>query len=566
MARPAEQEPFLLLHSMRLHRTLVSVSGRGSADGDSARCIVKSETNLVLVPAYVTDHGQPVRGLVKDDFVVREEQAEVPIATFEEIESAPAGATLSNLLPPRTGRNYAPGDAQQDIVILLLDYLNGSWSSRARIRAFMVRIAKQLEVSHTAATVLVLTPNGSLVQLLSFTSDIRNLEKILGTIHSNLLPDNLGDGVALPSRAFDVLTERQISTSVHDFWANSAMRANLEKDRARWTAVAFEQIAQSYRGLPGRKKLLWLSTGFPDLDPIEEAGSKNSMNPMPGNESAIAGNASAILDLYDTQKRAWVALSGSNIAVYPIDSNGVRLPPDLARFNAEYGSETVHNIPGLPTNTPSLLMIASKTGGTVCVDTLSDCVKHAVADARHYYLLGFYLHGNELPGWHNLNVKVRRSGMHVRARRGFLVMDHLGQPITADSDQVVVAMESPLDYTSVPMRLAWNPKGVSGDQRNVDFVIDSPPGGVIPRDTTHEVDVEILGVARPVGSKTGLSFSANKNTKLTAAELQKLSSGGFRFETTVSLKPGRYAVRVFLRDNVSGKVGTVSTQVDVSNE
>jgi hypothetical protein len=289
------------------------------------------------------------------------------------------------------------------------------------------------------------------------------------------------------------------------------------------------------------------------------------MKRMPDNESAIPGNESAILDLYDIEKRAWVALSGSNIAVYPIDSNGVRLPRDMAKFNAEYGSGSASNIPGLPTNTPSLLTIASKTGGTVCVDRLSDCVKRAVADAPHYYLLGFYLHGNEVSGWHNLNVKVRRSGMHVRARRGFLVMDHLGQPITADSDQVVVAMESPLDYTSVPMRLEWNPKGMSGDQRNVDFVIDSPPGGVIPRESTHEVDVEILGVARPVGSRGGQSFSAKQNTKLTAAELQNLTSGGFRFETQVSLKPGRYAVRVFLRDNVSGKVGTVSTQVDVSN-
>jgi VWFA-related protein len=504
----------------------------------------------------VTDHGQPIRGLVKDDFLVREDQVEVPVAIFEEIESAPAAATLSSL-PPRTARNYAAGNAQQDVVILLLDYLNGSWSSRARIRAFMVRIARQLEASRTAATVLVLTPNGSLVQLLSFTSDIRNLEKVLGGMHDDVLPENLRDGVSLPtSSAIDVLTEHDMRTSVYDFWANSTMRPSLAKDRARWTAVAFEQIAESYRGLPGRKKLLWLSTGFPNLNLVEEAGSEHSTQQMSGNEGAI-------LDLYDSQKRAWVALSSSNIAVYPIDANGVRLPADMAKFNAEYESGTAFNVSDLPTNTSSLLMVASKTGGTVCVNILSDCVKQAVADAPHYYLLGFYLRGNEGSGWHNLNVKVRRLGMRVRARRGFLVMDHAGQPVTADSDQFLVAMESPLDYTSVPMQLAWNMQAMSGGQRNVDIVIDSPSGGVTPRDKTGEVDVDILGVARPVGSKTGLSFSAKQHSKLDATELRKLTAGGFRFKTEVSLNPGRYAVRVFLRDNVSGKVGTVSTLVDV---
>ncbi len=528
----------------------------------------KSETTLVLVPAYVTEHGHAVRGLVKDDFVVRTDQGEVPIATFEEIESAPASAALSNL-PPRTARNYAPGSAQQDVAILLLDYLNGSWSSRARIRAFLIRIARQLEASHTAVTVLVLTPSGSLLQLLSFTSDIRDLEKVLERMTSDILPKDVGDRVYLPSSTFSALTPRDIKTSVYDFWAHSTMWLSLLKDRARWTAIAFEQIAESYRGVPGRKKLLWLSTGFPDLTPVVEVGSEDPAPPP------LTGDESATLDLYDIEKRAWVALSGSNIAVYPIDSNGVRLPPDMAKFNAEYESRTSNNIPDVATNTPSLLTIASKTGGTVCVNDLSDCVKRAVADAPHYYLLGFYLRGDERSGWHDLNVKVMRSGMHVRARRGYLVMNHSGKPITADSNQFVVAMESPLDYTSVPMQLSWSLAGKSGTERNVALVIDSPPAGVMPRDKTGEVDVNILGLARPVGSKTGLSFSASKtglsfsakqNSTLTATEKRKLASGGFRYRTNVSLKPGRYAVRVFLHDNVSGKVGTVSTLVDIPKE
>lgn len=77
--------------------------------------------------------------------------------------------------------------------------------------------------------------------------------------------------------------------------------------------------------------------------------------------------------------------------------------------------------------TPKVLGdVAATTGGEVFqVDSsrLSTVLADIFSDFRSRYLLSYTLAGTPAPGWHEVDVRVKRRGASVRARRGYVVAD-----------------------------------------------------------------------------------------------------------------------------------------------
>ena len=72
---------------------------------------------------------------------------------------------------------------------------------------------------------------------------------------------------------------------------------------------------------------------------------------------------------------------------------------------------------------PFLGQLASAGGGTVfSLDSMSELERvflSILAEMKTRYRLYYHPHGVERPGWHDLEVKVRRRGVRVRARPGY---------------------------------------------------------------------------------------------------------------------------------------------------
>lgn len=77
--------------------------------------------------------------------------------------------------------------------------------------------------------------------------------------------------------------------------------------------------------------------------------------------------------------------------------------------------------------TPKVLGdVAATTGGEVFqVDSgrLSTVLADIFSDFRSRYLLSYTLTGTPAPGWHDVDVRVKRRGASVRTRRGYFVAD-----------------------------------------------------------------------------------------------------------------------------------------------
>jgi hypothetical protein len=359
--------------------------------------------------------------------------------------------------------------------------------------------------------------------------------------------------------------------------------ANL--DRATMAADAVEQIAHAFGGIPGRKKLIWFSTGFL----VGETRLRNTAL------DAVSTDIFADFKINDRRTRAWKALSDANIAVYPIDSNGGQNPSWNERFDMERGGDRLNkaapprSVP-LGSDLPSLMDVANRTGGQMCTDLPNACIKRIQADAVHYYILGFYLHGDQKPGWHKLKVNVEQPDTSARTREGFVVGDadrfkSSTSPKTAsskdskkdaerqtvkaalDKEIVITALASPLDYTSIPLQLRWSrlPSTEKAPKSQIEFVLTSPPGVITVDPVDSGMNLDYLAFVRPVGKVEGESFPSSLVATLSQTQQRSFAVSGFLYRKQLTLAPGRYEVRVFLRDNLSQKIGTVSTVIDLTS-
>jgi VWFA-related protein len=364
------------------------------------------------------------------------------------------------------------------------------------------------------------------------------------------------------------------------------------------TLAAFKNIAGAYASLPGRKSLIWVTGGFP----FEIDGSKSTSGGAPGSGKGSHGSNSgsdgmpaldkdSLLDILDDYRSTWQALSDANIALYPVDMHGLMTTsmPDasyqmkrggnsqvaLGKFENQKQNRNEDNIDTMTT-------FANETGGKAFYNNndLVSGFRQAVDDTRSSYVLGYYLDEDATPGWHKLHVDAARAGTRVRARTGFLVKKvDPAHPEPGGKDpgavDVDLAMESPMNFTAIPMTVRWTDNGqvptapaATGGliaKRKVAFQITLPPHAATLDDTDgqHRVSLNFVALARTPQGDEAVDFVKKLEGALKPEVARQLDLGGVKFDSTVVLAPGYYNVRFVVRDNFSGKVGSVTAPLVV---
>ena len=110
----------------------------------------------------------------------------------------------------------------------------------------------------------------------------------------------------------------------------------------------------------------------------------------------------------------------SNTSFYPIDPRG------LAVFDTDIGPERPPPLQVdramLRARLTSLRTLAADTDGLAIVNSndIAGGLRRVVADLTSYYLLGYYSSARLDGKFHSITVRVKRPGVQVRARRGYL--------------------------------------------------------------------------------------------------------------------------------------------------
>jgi VWFA-related protein len=534
----------------------------------------RSESVLVQVPVVVTDKsGSPLHKLTKDDFQLFENGKAQKITVFEEVVTSnariPAPAPGSGVF-----QNVAiDAEHPRAVTVIALDTVNAPLLDQSYGRRQLIRYLADNLSSGQVLALVVISSRGLMV-LHGLTGDpdqlIQALKKVSGELHAMQGTSTEAQTAALTGTVpkFDPIAtlngQGDLATTIRNFALHGdAPIAGFKQDRAIETTLqAFLGISWSLSGIPGKKSLIWATGGFPfTLD---------SPDTVPG------GYLSALYE------RAMQALNDSNISIYPIDVRGlVNYLPDANATSAgtgydprqgEIAMQSVADRSWLHgSTTDSLKEFAAMTGGRAYFNTndLSGSFKRAADDSSTYYLLGYYLdtHNNK-PGWRNLKVKVQKPDADVRTRGGFFVTNTTMDPDLSHKSDMSYAVVSPFDSTGIPVTVKWGDVSPNGEKKKVGFALRMPGDSVtfVPTPAsadTSSVNLEFVVVATKDGVNVG-GVQQTLQGALKSELVQMLKTQGVPYKNALDLAPGQYQVRFVVRDNLSGRIGSVSAPLTVN--
>ena len=257
--------------------------------------------------------------------------------------------------------------------------------------------------------------------------------------------------------------------------------------------------------------------------------------------------------------------NSANTSFYPVDPRG------LVAFDEPLSKPTTGlPPPGATTIVPpsvdaarlrsrldSLRTLAEATDGLAIVDSnnLAGGLKRVVDDLSSYYLIGYYSNGKLDGKFHPISVRVKRPGVRVRARRGYLAATPATSAMTARGAAAAPAVETadamaahaveaaiaPLTgYTrDVPLRLqmaaGWKP----GDAASAALWVVGELGGVA-----------VVGDAWSDGFDATITLTTPADATVGTGRIT-VPRGGRTFRVAVTpsqpLAPGDYILRVGAR-------------------
>jgi hypothetical protein len=216
--------------------------------------------------------------------------------------------------------------------------------------------------------------------------------------------------------------------------------------------------------------------------------------------------------------------------------------------------------------------LADMTGGRAFYNTndLGTSFKRAADDATSYYLASYYLdtHNNNA-GWRRIKVRVEQKGLEVRAREGFFVTNatmNLEATRTAD---LTYALSSPIDGTGVPVSVRWLGTTADGAKKKAEFMVHVPAGGIsiTASNGQNHLNFDYAAAAYVTDGKTGkpaVTTAQSVTPTVADAQLQSLLTNGIDMKNVLELGPGQYTVRIVIRDNITGKMGSVTAPLTVN--
>ncbi len=502
------------------------------------------DTRLVEVDVIVHQKNEPVSGLTADDFTLFDRGKKQRIAIFSVRQSSdvpaqsrlPAGVVTNRIGLTETDRAEAPAPT-----IILLDTLNSEPDHMARVRQQLLLYLDRAPENEVFA---LYSLNKTLNRLHGFTADRDQLRAIVNRWNASASVDKMAENLVADVIAdldSSALMQKDPQTRDMAKAATKEMGDDAILNRAMTTAFALEMIAKHLSGLPGRKKLIWVTGAFPAIT-SEIRSRVNSKQIETRDYSRFINKATR-------------ALNEAQVAVYPIDSRPLCSPtcagdPMFLRV----GIDTMN-------------LVAGATGGRAVYVTndVAGAIEDSVRDSEITYRLGFYPDSSALDGKdHNIKVQVARKGVDVRYRRAYLAAESK-PPKPADRLALLrSSMQSPLDATQIGLAAELLPASMTGDAREVLLKIDIQPLQLSLAETANgnTVSTAFLTVASFFQNKPKIPANFNDlKITFTEARLAEARHDGYLLRLKVDERgiPGK--MRITVQDRFTGMTGSVTLDV-----
>jgi len=549
----------------------------------------RTEANYVRVDAYPTKDDQPVTDLTQADFEILEGNAPQKIEQFERIVIRQGVPQDVRVEPNNVRESLAMAQSSRArLIVLFLDTYHVEIDGSRSIRKPLVdALDKMIGPDDMVA---VMTPEMSASDI-TFARKTTTIDGFLTRYwhwreRGRLIPaDPVDDdyGACYPNQAPPPAPQDCADQ-------NGIAAEMIDRRHEKLTLDALEDLVNYLRGIrEERKAILAISDGWLRFQPnpnlarplrcegvptgptvgVDPRTGRLGTKDPPGTSAShskcamdriqLAGldNDHQFRDLLDEANRA-------NATFYPIDPRG------LAVFDTPMMRQ---DVPGPPPptvplsvdqamlrgRTDSLRTLAENTDGLAIVGSndLVRGLKRVVDDLSSYYLLGYYSSGKLDGKFHPITVRVKRPGVRMRARRGYLALTPaIAARMTAAAAAKPAAAADSAEIAALhAVEAAIAP--LSGYARDVPLRLQMAAGWK-PADSGSAAlwVVGELGGAATVGDAWNDGFDATI-TLTTAADATvgtarvSVPRGGRTFRVAVTpsqpLMPGDYVLRVGAR-------------------
>ena len=411
--------------------------------------------DVVRVDAFVTDKkGQPVTDLKETDFEILEDGKPQTVDQFKTIRIDGTPITNEPVTQIRNADDEEREAQREDVrlfVFFLDDYHTRDRNAIAVRETLIKFVDTQLRPTDMVGIMYPLQPSEDV----SFTRDPDKIANALSHFEGRKYNYQ-------PRNAYEQIYERMSTVDI-------------ERLRNQIVQGALEGLAVRLGGLrDARKSVIFVSEGFTVVLP-PEMRRNNSQAPQltsaPRVESIeqdaeIKGQMELDLRMRDVYRAA----NRFNMSIYSLDPRG------LTPFEFDISDGSIGGVSQasdrqmLRSTQDTLRALSEETDGRAILNrnTLGEGLAQVVRDQSFYYLLGYNTQAPNDGKFHEIKVRVKRSGVDVRARRGYWafsaeMVTKLEGPRTPDlpkpMTQALAALASPIQAAALRAHVGRNRAG-----------------------------------------------------------------------------------------------------------
>ena len=513
-----------------------------------------ANTQLVVEDLILKDKsGQPVTNLAAKDFVVTEDgkPQDVKICEFQKLEETPAQPladepqtkteTIKTEAKPEEAPKVTataiapekPGDIKyRDKRLLVLFFDMVSMPIQDQVRAI------------DGATKFVktqITPS-DLVAIMTFSSDIKVVEDF--TDDRDLLLKDIKHLVVGEGQGFSAADASDAAADTGDsFTADDTEFAIFNTDRQ---LSALETAVKMLASLNEKKALVYFSSG------IQRSGQDNQAQLQATVNAAIRSNVS----FYPIDARGLVATA-------PLGDATKGSPGGSAMYSGSSARSAQSSFQG---QQETLYTLATDTGGKTLIDNtdLALGIVQAQKDISSYYILGYYTTNEKLDGhFRRVKIALKDQALTARTKMDYRVGYWAGKDFKQfnDSDRERQLNEAMLlgdPVTDIDIALDAYYFRLARDRYFVPVVAKIPGSELelAKKGGVESTTFDFIGVVKDAAGKTVQNMRDYIPFKLKEEAASQLAKRPVVYPTGFTLAPGTYSLRLVVRENTTGRIGT----------
>jgi VWFA-related protein len=556
----------------KLTATLLIALYAATANAQLEQLVESIEVRVTNIDVVVLDRaGHPVTGLTKDDFEIYEDGKLKPLSNFYEVRESVETRGKSDATTAATAEVAAMRDPRPRRVIFFIDNYSMHPAKRAEVIRSIQKFFNRLLVPGDEAAIV--TWNRNLKMIRSFTGDLDLLEASLAELGKSssggMSMDNEVD--RMKSRCLNILDDARtmgikgpgIPRAHEECLSMATAQAEDLFNVERSLTSAIDTMLATLAGVEGKKVMVFAGAHLPDhpgLDIFQWVDDtfQPYIKDMQPSTFTMRGRRVLTSSLDNVGRHA----NANGITLYMIDA-----ADNMKGFipNAESSTEAVDvssSFTSYASTLTAFAAVAGSTGGMaltrangfdLALDTLA-------RDLNSYYSLGFKPEARQQEGERSIEVKCKRPGVTVRARRSY----RSKSPQDTMSDRVVANLFH-RSSTSSDLNVSLKTGGMKrqGKAWLVPISVSLPASDItmIPdgKDVLGGFDVYIA-----VGNEDGAMSSITKKgqiIRVPTGAADALKKGPLVFNADLVMQSGEHVLSVGVIDRITSSSGFARAKI-----